>query len=1493
LPRCALHLAGLSTLMGSPDPRLHETSLALLAKICNVELDRGAGETKKLVEQADAFAFVIPFLFDTRLELLRTAVELSLHLCTELEFVTELSNGGGIQRMRMLARYGHPGLPEVATIASEVLKCIKGTVDTVSTTGFIFSAIVVIQSGRRRHLVYRFFRPIILQRRAAVIMLECAWRCTLARRIHHVLYDAKEERDWRAALVELARRIADEALWEKCRACTEALLLQVVTFHSHIVAVNEMQEHLMFKYGAMAPFFIIKLQVAVKKARHRRFIARLMRVQSIWRGMRSRREWMGRLALAMAERKRRIIIRGLIENVIVPNVRRHVAIWAARKRWSRVRTSIIFAGNLKIKLRKLEEARAAAAEAARIAEEARIEAKRIADAAEQVAWEAAEVELKEVVAVEAARLVDLRLMTQELNELVLRTVEEVLAMKAAEEAISRRLVEEASADDAEQAAWEAVLLQLDQIVAIEAARLRLARAKAAVSRGVKGLALVQQMEKDADEARIRREEEARVARVEKVKAAMARQATSISLSKVLDKGGKEFAERRAIEEAKRAEEERVAKVEKVKAAMARQATSISLSKVLDEGGKEFAERRAIEEARRAEEERVAKVEKVKGAMTRGVASISLSKVLDEGGKEFAERRAIEEARLAAIKAEEERVARVEKVKAAMGKGVKSIAISKVLEDDAKEHRLERTKAAIARGRKKLSMLGVLQDEGAIYAERTAELQTMSASVVGSIVARVIADKKIEDAHIAAIRAQEVRDKKVFDDLTSITSSAWAESTMWAVAVHAAESSEATRLQRLEQAKASTARATKMLAAKAKVEAEAKAARLKRTKAAMKRGVASINNMIAMEKEGLKMAERRADENRRAIISEMMDCVMVNVHEELARYAEMMNCVTPIIVDLVEEVLERKRMEEAEIAREHAAWEAALEELDRIVAEEEFNLQMQMMAEAEAEARLLAMIAADEAFLQALLGEEAETEAEKEDFMEVLRKRQESADLASMNEKQLAAYQQAQREAMTKAEEAAAFKRRQEARKSSDIAKKAAKRSAKSKEKAQRAKNEAAGIIADAKAKKQNADDAEEEAIRAAKVAEAAEIGAGNSAPLAFEDEPLLPGQKKRTGKLSAAERRERREEEMRIREEQERQMLEEMAAREAERAAKEAERVAKQAEKEEAERIAKEAEKAAKELDLAARREAFLKDRAAKKKADAEKAAQGKAEAARRLAEAAAEPKKPKVQLAAKRKGEAVLPPPGISVVMSPRTFAAAEKSARMKYEAMAELGLGHMATAPLMPLLSRNRNPANDLYHSLGLQPPNYATSLFEGIQSSAGPARWVQQMGAPAGAAVDAGSSPRNMGPRDVSPPGASAARNAPRSAGHLRTVASVGALPALVHARPGSTSPGRLRVLQPSSSRPLLLPVAPLPVAPSSMIPSASPRGSAYGHNGRLKALPRMNDLRMSLPPTELGMRLANRRERISTMTGEVPLLKETASAPLLQRAWPQRGSSPPRG
>jgi hypothetical protein len=123
------------------------------------------------------------------------------------------------------------------------------------------------------------------------------------------------------------------------------------------------------------------------------------------------------------------------------------------------------------------------------------------------------------------------------------------------------------------------------------------------------------------------------------------------------------------------------------------------------------------------------------------------------------------------------------------------------------------------------------------------------------------------------------------------------------------------------------------------------------------------------------------------------------------------------------------------------------------------------------------------------------------------------------------------------------------------------------------------------------------------VAEAAEIGAGNSAPLAFEDEPLLPGQKKRTGKLSAAERRERREEEMRIREEQERQMLEEMAAREAERAAKEAERVAKQAEKEEAERIAKEAEKAAKELDLAARREPFLKDRAAKKKADAEKAA--------------------------------------------------------------------------------------------------------------------------------------------------------------------------------------------------------------------------------------------------------------------------------------------------
>ena len=1385
--------------MGSPDPRLHETSLALLAKICNVELDRGAGETKKLVEQADAFAFVIPFLFDTRLEELRTAVELSRHLCTELEFVTELSNGGGVQRMRMLARDGHPGRPEVATIASEVLKCIKGTVDTVSTTGFIFSAIVVIQSGRRRHLVYRMFRPIILQRRAAVIMLECAWRCTLARRIHHVLFDAKEERDWRAALVELARRIADEALWEKCRACTEALLLQVVTFHSHIVAVNEMQEHLMFKYGAMAPFFIIKLQVAVKKARQRRFIARLMRVQSIWRGMKSRREWMGRLALAKAERKRRIIIRGLIENVIVPNVRRHVAIWAARKRWSRVRTSIIFAGNLKIKLRKLEEARAAAAEAARIAEEARIEAKRIADAAEQVAWEAAEVELKEVVAVEAARLVDLRLMTQELNELVLRTVEEVLAMKAAEEAISRRLVEEASADDAEQAAWEAVLLQLDQIVAIEAARLRLARAKAAVSRGVKGLGLVQQMEKDADEARIRREEEARVARVEKVKGAMARQATSISLSKVLD----------------------------------------------------------------------------------------------EGGKEFAERRAIEEARLAAIKAEEERVARVEKVKAAMGKGVKSIAISKVLEDDAKEHRLERTKAAIARGRKKLSMLGVLQDEGAIYAERTAELQTMSASVVGSIVARVIADKKIEDAHIAAIRAQEVRDKKVFDDLTSITSSAWAESTMWAVAVHAAESAEATRLQRLEQAKASTARATKMLAAKAKVEAEAKAARLKRAKAAMKRGVASINNMIAMEKEGLKMAERRADENRRAIISEMMDCVMVNVHEELARYAEMMNCVTPIIVDLVEDVLERKRMEEAEIAREQAAWEAALEELDRIVAEEEFNLQMQMMAEAEAEARLLAMIAADEAFLQALLGEEAETEAEKEDFMEVLRKRQESADLASMNEKQLAAYQQAQREAMTKAEEAAAFKRRQEARKSSDIAKKAAKRSAKSKEKAQRAKNEAAGIIADAKAKKQNADDAEEEAIRAAKVAEAAEIGAGNSAPLAFEDEPLLPGQKKRTGKLSAAERKERREEEMRIREEQERQMLEEMAAREAERAAKEAERVAKQAEKEEAERIAKEAEKAAKELDLAARREAFLKDRAAKKKADAEKAAQGKAEAARRLAEAAAEPKKPKVQLAAKRKGEAVLPPPGISVVMSPRTFAAAEKSARMKYEAMAELGLGHMATAPLMPLLSRNRNPANDLYHSLGLQPPNYATSLFEGIQSSAGPARWVQQMGAPAGATVDAGSSPRNMGPRDVSPPGASAARNAPRSAGHLRTVASVGALPALVHARPGSTSPGRLRALPPSSSRPLLLPVAPLPIAPSSMIPSASPRGSAYGHNGRLKALPRMNDLRMSLPPTELGMRLANRRERISTMTGEVPLLKETASAPLLQRAWPPRGSSPPRG
>lgn len=1412
----------------------------LLAKFGNDDLDGGASETRKQIEEADCYAFVTPYLFDKRPDILENAVELASHLTHDLAFVTELSNSGGIERLRSIARTEKQRNPEMAKFALAGIKGIKATIQKVQESGFIVETALLIQSSRRMQLVYRVFRPVILQRRASSIMIECSWRSKMARRLRQRLFDEKEEREWQEALVEMARQIADEALWCRCHEMAEMIEAEVVAYEAKVLSTNELQEHLLFKYGGMAMFFVIKLQVAVRRARERKKLIFLKRIQAAWRMHGVRKQYKHLIALAMADRMRRKKIQAIIRVAII-DVKADIVKCASIRRWRKIRTSIFFAGNLRKKLRALEQARFDATEAARIAEEARLAKEAEEKAEEQAAWEAAEVMLATIVTREAARLEDLRLMTEEMLALVTSCMENVISTKAAEEAEARRIAEEEAARAAEQLAWEAALVQLDSMVKIEAAKLRLGRSKAAMRRGVNAVNLTKTMEDEATATRIKREEELRLERVATAKRAMGKAAKGISMTNQLEAD--------AAATRIRLEEERI---------------------------------------RREEELRVQRVATAKNAMGKAVKGISLAKTMEE------------EATAARLKREEElRLERVATAKRAMGKAAKGISLANQIEADATAARLKReeelrlqrvanAKAGIMKGVKRVSMTKVLDEEGRIYAERTAQLQAFSDDVVGRLFNDAVITKAEEDQRMAAQKMQEAKDAKVFDDLSKLSLGICMDAEEWSGHILVAQQYEDVRAGRVARAKAATTRANKMLAARSQMEAEAKAGRLKRAKAAMKRGVMSIRLSGVMEEEGREHAEKRAEATRRFLVGELMEGVIAGVHAEAARLALVHEEMTELVEDLVEEVAEQKAAEEAERlrmeaenAREQLAWEAALEELDRIIKEE-----------TDIEALIAAQIAEDEMLLQMALEEEARAMAEKQAALDAERKLIREAELAAKKEMDTKLFLEKEAKRKADLEEKVKRQRRQQSQRAQAIVDQANERAEKSKAKAARAKAEADAKRGRFSAMSLAAEEAEEAAVTAEKVAGAAERAAGDGVAAGYDNEDDAEKAvarrrhaKAKAGTLSPDEKL--LHEKQLIHEERERQRIE----------------------KEETERRKAEA-KAKHDLELLERRESFFREKAeAKAKADKEERIRKKAEAKAKKEREAEEAKRarehpkqarspagsprrmddpeiPKIVLVRSKVKQEVAPK-GISVVMTPRTRDAAEDKAREAHLAMVEMGLGHMSAQPLMPLLGRNRNPAkagNDLYRSLGLPPPNYNTTLFAGIQSSAGPAQWVRQLGAARPEmSTDAMAA---MARAAMAPPvmGTGAPlREASHSAGRLRSVASVGTLPSIAQPPPPTAA-----------------------VPPSHKIPSSQPllpsretsprRVVSFGKDGRLRSPRMMNDLRRSLPPTEISQRVFSQRERVADFLGDplprkVKKLKDSASAPQLAGQHTRMHSSRP--
>jgi len=96
--------------LSSPVVSIHQYALMLVGNLASLSVDLDAEKTKVLLKTADVFSQILPYIFSEEYATLVYSLAAVQNLCTEIAYVEQLQQAGGLERLQAILQLNDPQL---------------------------------------------------------------------------------------------------------------------------------------------------------------------------------------------------------------------------------------------------------------------------------------------------------------------------------------------------------------------------------------------------------------------------------------------------------------------------------------------------------------------------------------------------------------------------------------------------------------------------------------------------------------------------------------------------------------------------------------------------------------------------------------------------------------------------------------------------------------------------------------------------------------------------------------------------------------------------------------------------------------------------------------------------------------------------------------------------------------------------------------------------------------------------------------------------------------------------------------------------------------------------------------------------------------------------------------------------------------------------------------------------------------------------------------
>ena len=100
--------------LSSPVVSIHQYALMLVGNLASLSVDLDAEKTKVLLKTADVFSQILPYIFSEEYATLVYSLAAVQNLCTEIAYVEQLQQAGGLERLQAILQLNDPQLEPFA-----------------------------------------------------------------------------------------------------------------------------------------------------------------------------------------------------------------------------------------------------------------------------------------------------------------------------------------------------------------------------------------------------------------------------------------------------------------------------------------------------------------------------------------------------------------------------------------------------------------------------------------------------------------------------------------------------------------------------------------------------------------------------------------------------------------------------------------------------------------------------------------------------------------------------------------------------------------------------------------------------------------------------------------------------------------------------------------------------------------------------------------------------------------------------------------------------------------------------------------------------------------------------------------------------------------------------------------------------------------------------------------------------------------------------------